>query len=131
MFLVGKNNKISAKKSPCSSIHLFLFIIYFWFVCLYLTLWLPCHKTFSRSLWQFIYLFFFSILLGSHIGDHPQEELAKFSYSSLTVVKQLKILPYSGDLVKPGFFFFFFFFRKFCEVGGLAIRHEKHYGLLV
>jgi hypothetical protein len=51
-----------------------------------------------------IYLFI-SILLGSHIGDHPQEELAKFSYKSLTIVKQLRILPYSGDLLKPGFFF--------------------------
>jgi hypothetical protein len=53
-------------------------------------------------------LFSFSILLGSHIGDHPQEELAKFSYKLFTIVKQLRILPYSGDLLKPGFSFKYF-----------------------
>jgi hypothetical protein len=58
---------------------------------------------FKESLAIFIYLYLFSILLGNHIGDHPQEELAKFSYKSLTIVKQLRILPYSGDLLKPGF----------------------------
>jgi hypothetical protein len=98
-----KITKFPQKKTPCSSIHLFIFKFIFG-VCVYIfdPLTSIPQNIFKECL--AIYLFI-SILLGSHIGDHPQEELAKFSYKSLTIVKQLRILPYSGDLLKPGFFF--------------------------
>jgi hypothetical protein len=90
MFLVGKNNKISTNKPPLpQSIHFYLFI--YFGVCAYI--WpsdFHVTKYFQGVLGNFILFFSFSILLGSHIGDHPQEELAKFSYKVIFTAKKKK-----------------------------------------
>jgi hypothetical protein len=41
---------------------------------------LACHHLLGFFLLFYFILFYFLILWCSHIGDHPQEELAKFGY---------------------------------------------------
>jgi hypothetical protein len=42
--------------------------------------------------------FLFPIVWSSHIGDHPQEDLAKFGYRSEKKVEKLRTLLYSNNI---------------------------------